>query len=146
MQGLGAHCRGMWGTPGAVLARIRALTLQGAKGAPHFWVQAIQVLGQWVSAPWVGCGGYRHCSKSLQSEPCKKDQRWEGTAPAVGTTGRHLGWQPSYSMSSATCEVPKGGQMIPTCPGGSQTATACLTINMSPKSRAPALASAVLPC
>lgn len=67
-------------------------------------------------------GGYRHCIKSLQSEPCKKDQCWESTAPALGTNGRHLGWHPSYSMSPATCGISKVGQTIPVCPGDSQIA------------------------
>lgn len=37
MQGLRAHCgEWMWGTPGALLASIRAPTLQGTRGAPGY--------------------------------------------------------------------------------------------------------------
>lgn len=99
------------------------------------------------SAPrGLDVGGYRHYSKSLQSEPCKKDWCWDRTAPALGTTRKHLGWHPRYSMSPATWEVPKSGQVVPMWPGDSQTATACPTTRVSPKSRATALAGAVLPC
>lgn len=149
MQGVRAHCGvWMWGTPGAGLASIRAPTLKGtreAQGFPPF-------LGVGTPEPSgsVPCGldvgGYRHRSKSLQSEPCKKDQCWESTAPALGTSGRHLGWYPSYSLSPATCEVHRSRQMIPMCPGDSQIATDCSTTEVSCKSRATALTSAVLPC
>lgn len=70
VQGLRAHCGGwMWDTPGAVLASIRAPTLQGTRGvlgrSPCFWVRALQVLGQWVSALWVGCGGIQALQQVL---------------------------------------------------------------------------------
>lgn len=151
MQGLRAHCgEWMWGTPGALLASIRAPTLQGTRGAPGY-------------SPFLGAGtpnpgpvgqhpvGWMWGDTGTIASPCslslaRRTGVGIGQPQHWGTTRKHLGWHPRYSMSPATWEVPKSGQVVPMWPGDCQTVTACLKTRVSPKSRATALASAVLPC